>query len=42
VGGTEKRGIYSITVGYDELEANQQAAENCPARIIRVKEVSGK
>lgn len=42
VGGTEKRGIYSITVGYDELEANQQAVENCPARIIRVQEVSGR
>jgi ferredoxin len=37
IGGKEKKGIYHATVSFDELEANQKAAENCPVKVIRVE-----
>ena len=37
VGAKEKKGIYSITVGDDELEGNLLAAKNCPVNIIKIE-----
>ncbi len=36
VGGTNKKNIYSLVVGEDELQANLKAAKNCPVNIIRI------
>ncbi|MCP5063114.1 MAG: ferredoxin [Ignavibacteriae bacterium] len=33
--GKEKKGIYSASVGDDELEAVEAASKNCPAKIIK-------
>lgn len=38
IGGTEKKGIYSVLVPDDELETNQLAAKNCPVNIIKIQE----
>lgn len=37
IGGTEKKGWYSVTVGDDELEETLLAIKNCPVNIIRVE-----
>lgn len=39
VGGTEKRGVWSVLVDMHEYEANVIAAKNCPVRIINVEVV---
>jgi ferredoxin len=42
VGATEKKGIYHLHVGEEELMANLQAAENCPVRIIKISAATKK
>jgi ferredoxin len=37
IGGTEKKGWFTVTVLDDELEDNQLAAKNCPVKIIRIE-----
>ena len=37
IGGKEKKGIFQALVYLDEYEKNQQAAENCPVKIIQVE-----
>ncbi|MBI3142079.1 MAG: ferredoxin [Bacteroidetes bacterium] len=37
IGASQKNGYCRIVVGLDELEANQQAAKNCPVHIIRLE-----
>ncbi len=37
VGAVKKKQVHIAEVAYDELEANEQAARNCPAGIIRVE-----
>jgi ferredoxin len=37
VEGKEKKGIYRALVSMDEYDQNQQAAANCPVKIIRVE-----
>lgn len=37
IGGTEKKGWFTVTVLDDELEENQLAAKNCPVKIIRIE-----
>lgn len=37
VGAAEKKGFYHALAADDEWEANQRAAANCPAKIIRVE-----
>jgi len=32
-----KKGIYRVSVGEDELRENEQAAKNCPVKIIRIE-----
>jgi len=32
-----KKGVYQIDIGLDELEANEKAAKDCPVNIIRIK-----
>ena len=39
VKGVEKKGIFQALVHEEELEANQRAAVNCPAKIIKVEEL---
>jgi ferredoxin len=36
-GSVEKRGIFTCRVSDDELDANQEAAELCPVKIIQVE-----
>lgn len=31
-----KKGIYTITISEDEVEANVLAAKNCPPKIIKI------
>ncbi|WMJ74568.1 ferredoxin [Cytophagaceae bacterium ABcell3] len=37
INGREKKGIYTTTVNMTEYEENEQAAANCPMRIIKLK-----
>jgi ferredoxin len=37
LGAKEKKGFWSVKVGYDELEANLRAAQVCPVNIIQVR-----
>ena len=39
VGATEKKSIFQLKVSLSEMEANQLAAANCPAKIIHLKEL---
>jgi ferredoxin len=39
VGGTEKKGWFSVLVDNDEEPSIRQAARNCPVNIIRWQEV---
>jgi len=39
VGGIDKKGFYTVTVGDDEYEANLAAAKHCPVNIIKVEKV---
>lgn len=36
VGGTDKKGFFSVTAGDEELADNLLAAQNCPVNIIKV------
>lgn len=36
IGSTDKKGIYQAQIHDEELEANERAAEHCPAKIIQV------
>ncbi len=35
----EKRGVYTIRVGDEELEDNLKAAEACPVNVIKVNQL---
>ncbi len=37
IGGIEKRGIFQVKVDYEELDANQLAAKNCPVNVIKIE-----
>jgi len=37
--GVKKRNVYSVIVGNDEYKENRKAANNCPVRIIRLKQL---
>lgn len=37
IGGKEKKGIYRVEIGPDEVEKNQNAALNCPVKVIRIE-----
>ena len=37
IDGKEKKGIYRAQVSIDEYDQNLQAANNCPAKVIRLK-----
>ncbi len=39
IGSKEKKGIHQIRLMDHELEESLKAAENCPARIIQVKQI---
>jgi ferredoxin len=39
IGATEKRGFHSILVHDDEWERNEEAARNCPVKIIQMNRV---
>ncbi|NIK72947.1 ferredoxin [Thermonema lapsum] len=36
LGAKEKKGIFSVLIHEEELEANRLAAEYCPVNIIRI------
>jgi ferredoxin len=38
IGSAEKSGIFTVVTGADEWEENTRAAENCPVRIIEIRE----
>ncbi len=38
IGSSEKKGIYTAKIHDMEVEQNQVAAKNCPAKIIQVHE----
>ena len=38
INGMEKRGVYSVLVGDDEVHSNKLAASNCPVKCIQVLE----
>jgi len=38
IGGKEKKGIFYLQTGNDELEENKTAAVNCPVNIIQIQE----
>ncbi|MBK8944592.1 MAG: ferredoxin [Ignavibacteriae bacterium] len=35
IGSKEKKGIFTIQVGNDELQTLEAASKNCPAKIIK-------
>lgn len=37
IGGKEKKGIFHLQTGEDELEENKLAAANCPVNIIKIQ-----
>ena len=37
VGAKDKKGIFSVVVGDDELEDNIKASKNCPVNIIKIE-----
>lgn len=39
LGGQLKRDFYSVVVDDHELEDNEQAARNCPVKIIQVQQL---
>jgi ferredoxin len=39
VGGKEKKGITTLVVGDDELNANKIASKMCPTNIIQVEKI---
>ncbi|MDN5204395.1 ferredoxin [Fulvivirgaceae bacterium BMA10] len=39
IDGVEKKGFYTVRVQDDELEENQKAANACPVKIIRIKQI---
>lgn len=34
--GHEKKGVYSVTIGFEEIDENEKAAANCPAKVIKI------
>ncbi|EHQ24210.1 ferredoxin [Mucilaginibacter paludis] len=40
IGGTEKKGIYMVTVGDDEYDSSMIAAKSCPVNIIKIERLS--
>lgn len=39
IGSEMKKNVYSIIVGNDEYEENVRAVNNCPVKIIRLKQL---
>jgi ferredoxin len=39
LGAIEKKGVYSISLSYAELEENQQALEACPVKVIQIQKL---
>lgn len=39
LGSEKKRNFYISIVGDDELEANKEAAKNCPVKIIKIEKI---
>lgn len=39
IGGKEKKGFYTISVGDDEWDDNVMAAKHCPVNIIKLEKV---
>ncbi|MFZ4798107.1 MAG: ferredoxin [Bacteroidia bacterium] len=37
IGGNEKKGFFSISVGDDEWDDNVKAAKHCPVNIIKIE-----
>ena len=40
IDASEKRGIFTLTVGDDEWEDSMNAAELCPVKIIHVEKIN--
>ncbi len=38
IGSKEKSGVYTADINLAELEANKQAAKDCPVNIIKIVE----
>jgi len=38
IGGKEKKGIFYLQTGHDELDENKIAAVNCPVNIVQIQE----
>lgn len=38
LGATDKKGIFTVRLGEEALEANEAAARACPVNIIQVKQ----
>ncbi len=39
LGATNRKGFYTVKVGDEELDENVKAAEACPVKIIKVKQI---
>ena len=39
IGGVNRKGFYTVKVGDEELNENLKAAEACPVKIIKVKQI---
>jgi ferredoxin len=39
IGGINRKGFYTVKVGDEELDENIKAAEVCPVKIIKVKQI---
>ena len=39
IGGANRKGFYTVKVGDEELDENLNAAEACPVKIIKVKQI---
>lgn len=37
LGGKEKKGIYQVEIGHEEVEANELAIKACPVNVIRME-----
>ena len=39
IGSVNRKGFYTVKVGDEELDENLRAAEACPVKIIKVKQI---
>ena len=39
LGSENRKGFYTVKVGDEELDENMRAAEACPVKIIKVKQI---